>query len=81
MADGALALGGVWSSALQIASRASSRGVVEAPNGAHFTSCAPDYGRDEAFQEAVRDHALGRVRGRVLTGDEQTYQAAVREGT
>src|ERR1700728_4465742 len=25
-------------------------GVVEAPNGAHFTSCAPEYGRDEAFQ-------------------------------
>ena len=27
-------------------------GVVEAPNGAHFTSCVPDYGRDEAFQRA-----------------------------
>jgi glutaconate CoA-transferase subunit A len=26
-------------------------GVVEAPNGAHFTSCVPDYGRDEAFQK------------------------------
>jgi glutaconate CoA-transferase subunit A len=25
-------------------------GVVEAPGGAHFTSCDPDYGRDEAFQ-------------------------------
>jgi glutaconate CoA-transferase, subunit A len=25
-------------------------GVVEAPNGAHFTSCAPDYARDEAAQ-------------------------------
>jgi glutaconate CoA-transferase, subunit A len=25
-------------------------GVVEAPRGAHFTSCEPDYGRDEAFQ-------------------------------
>ncbi|MDH6449224.1 MULTISPECIES: CoA-transferase [unclassified Streptomyces] len=25
-------------------------GVVEAPNGAHFTSCAPDYPRDEAAQ-------------------------------
>ena len=30
-------------------------GVVEAPDGAHFTSCEPDYGRDEAFQrEYVR---------------------------
>jgi glutaconate CoA-transferase subunit A len=27
-------------------------GVIEAPNGAHFTSCAPDYERDEAFQRA-----------------------------
>ncbi|MFF3347862.1 CoA transferase subunit A [Streptomyces sp. NPDC002779] len=25
-------------------------GVIEAPGGAHFTSCAPDYGRDEAVQ-------------------------------
>ena len=25
-------------------------GVIEAPNGAHFTECPPDYGRDEAFQ-------------------------------
>ena len=24
--------------------------VAETPNGAHFTSCVPDYGRDEAFQ-------------------------------
>ena len=27
-------------------------GVVEAPFGAHFTECVPDYGRDEAFQKA-----------------------------
>ena len=26
-------------------------GVVEAPMGAHFTSCEPDYKRDEAFQK------------------------------
>ena len=26
-------------------------GVVEAPRGAHFTECLPDYGRDEAFQK------------------------------
>jgi len=25
-------------------------GVIEAPGGAHFTECPPDYGRDEAFQ-------------------------------
>lgn len=32
--------------------RHSVTGVVETPNGAHFTSCAPDYPRDEAFQKA-----------------------------
>ena len=26
-------------------------GVIEAPRGAHFTSCEPDYPRDEAFQK------------------------------
>jgi len=26
-------------------------GVIEARNGAHFTECGPDYGRDEAFQK------------------------------
>ncbi|HVW81621.1 MAG TPA: CoA-transferase [Mycobacteriales bacterium] len=26
-------------------------GVAEAPNGGHFTSCTPDYERDEAFQK------------------------------
>jgi glutaconate CoA-transferase subunit A len=30
-------------------------GVIEAPNGAHFTECPPDYGRDESFQ---REYAL-----------------------
>ena len=32
-------------------SRMDVTGVVEAPNGAHFTECGPDYGRDEAFQK------------------------------
>jgi glutaconate CoA-transferase subunit A len=32
-------------------------GVVPAPNGAHFTTCAPDYGRDEAFQKAYASSA------------------------
>jgi glutaconate CoA-transferase subunit A len=35
-------------------SRLMTHGVVEAPFGAHFTECVPDYGRDEAFQ---RDYA------------------------
>ncbi|MFN2539929.1 MAG: CoA transferase subunit A [Mycobacteriales bacterium] len=37
-------------------------GVVEAPGGAHFTSCVPDYDRDEPFQKeyaaAAKDPAL-----------------------
>jgi glutaconate CoA-transferase subunit A len=37
-------------------------GVVEAPLGAHFTECPPDYGRDEAFQReyaaTAKDPAL-----------------------
>jgi glutaconate CoA-transferase subunit A len=36
-------------------SRMTVDGVIEAPGGAHFTSCLPDYGRDERFQ---RDYAL-----------------------
>src|SRR5699024_4501203 len=32
-------------------SRMMVQGVVEAPNGAHFTSCDGDYGRDESFQK------------------------------
>ena len=36
-------------------------GVVETPNGAHFTTCTPDYERDEKFQKA---YAAARVRQR-----------------
>ena len=39
--------------------RAMVHGVTETPNGAHFTSCVPDYGRDEAFQKR---YAAGRGR-------------------
>jgi glutaconate CoA-transferase subunit A len=62
-------------------------GVVEAPNGAHFTSCVPDYDRDEGFQleyvKAARDPERWRAfTARYLAGDEADYQAAVagREG-
>ena len=34
-------------------------GVIEAPRGAHFTSCEPDYGRDEAFQKEYAAAASG----------------------
>ncbi|MFJ9038386.1 CoA transferase subunit A [Streptomyces sp. NPDC102406] len=52
-------------------------GVVEAPNGAHFTSCAPDHGRDEAFQKLYATTPFAELRARFLDGDEEAYQAAV----
>lgn len=57
-------------------------GVVETPNGAHFTSCAPDYERDEAFQreyvKAAGDkQAWAAFETRYLSGSEDDYQAAV----
>jgi glutaconate CoA-transferase subunit A len=58
------------------------RGVVEAPGGAHFTSCDPDYGRDEAFQRAYAKAAADpeewrAFEARFLAGDEAAYQAEV----
>ncbi|MGY5046104.1 CoA transferase subunit A [Streptomyces sp. 900105755] len=53
-------------------------GVVEAPGGAHFTSCAPDYGRDEAFQRLYASTSWAEFSGRFLAGDEQAYRSAVR---
>ena len=57
-------------------------GVVEAPRGAHFTSCVPDYDRDEAFQReyvaaAKDEHAWATFVDTYLSGDEAIYQAAV----
>ena len=59
-------------------------GVIAAPNGAHFTTCEPDYGRDEAFQkayvEAARDEQSWRAFvDRFLSSDEAGYQNAVTE--
>ncbi len=61
-------------------------GVVETPNGAHFTACEPDHGRDEAFQKhyaaTAKDPALWEeFRQRFLEVDEDGYQQAVREFT
>ena len=59
-------------------------GVVETPNGAHFTTCTPDYERDEAFQRAYAAAAGGTAEewqafhDRFLAGDEAAYQSAVR---
>ncbi len=55
-------------------------GVIEAPNGAHFTSCDPDYERDEAFQRdyavaAKSPEAWGAFVSEWLAGDEADYQA------
>jgi glutaconate CoA-transferase subunit A len=59
-------------------------GVIEAPGGAHFTECPPDYGRDEAFQReyaaTARDPAAwDAFKSRYLDVSETDYQAAVRE--
>jgi glutaconate CoA-transferase, subunit A len=67
-------------------SRLVTHGVVQAPNGAHFTSCAPDYGRDEAFQREYATAAADpdqwqAFAHRYLYGDEQDYQEAVRGRT
>ena len=60
-------------------------GVVEAPGGAHFTSCVPDYGRDEAFQReyaaaATDPEQWAAFVERYLGGSEADYQGAVRVG-
>lgn len=61
-------------------------GVVETPNGAHFTNCVPDYERDEKFQKhyatsAKDPDAWAAFKQRFLSGDEDAYQAAVAEWT
>ncbi|MDE3086395.1 MAG: CoA transferase subunit A [Acidobacteriota bacterium] len=60
-------------------------GVAEAPRGAHFTSCPPDYGRDEAFQSryaksAADKEAWTAFRHDFLDVDEEGYLAAVAAG-
>jgi glutaconate CoA-transferase, subunit A len=65
-----------------LVNRAMVAGVSETPNGAHFTSCVPDYGRDEEFQAlyagaAAAPERWAQFRARFLAGDEAGYQAAV----
>ena len=60
--------------------------VVEAPGGAHFTTAAPDYGRDEKFQRhyaqaAADDASWAQFVATYLSGGEADYQAAVRRFT
>ena len=57
-------------------------GVVETPNGAHFTECVPDYPRDEAFQRAYTasaksDEAWDEFRAKYIDVDEAEYQKAI----
>jgi glutaconate CoA-transferase, subunit A len=57
-------------------------GIAETPRGAHFTSCVPDYGRDEEFQALYAGAAASpekwqEFRETYLTGDEAEYQQAV----
>jgi glutaconate CoA-transferase, subunit A len=57
-------------------------GIAETPNGAHFTSCVPDYGRDEAFQAAyvaasASPERWQQFRETFLAGNEADYQTAV----
>jgi glutaconate CoA-transferase subunit A len=58
-------------------------GVIEAPGGAHFTECPPDYGRDEAFQReyaasAKDEESWRKFRAEWLEGPESEYQHKVR---
>ena len=59
-------------------------GVIEAPNGAHFTECPPDYNRDEAFQReyaatAKDPGAWEAFKKRYLdVASEKEYQEAVK---
>jgi glutaconate CoA-transferase subunit A len=63
-------------------SRIYASAVVEAPRGAHFTTCAPDYDRDEAFQKhyavsAKDPDAWAEFERTFLHTDEAGYHAAV----
>jgi glutaconate CoA-transferase subunit A len=61
-------------------SRLQVTGVVEATGGAHFTSCVPDYERDEAFQKsyaasAKSPEAWAEFKAAWLDLSEAEYQA------
>jgi glutaconate CoA-transferase subunit A len=57
-------------------------GVLETPNGAHFTSCSPDYERDEPFQReyaasAKSAEAWDAFKASYVDVTEAEYQQAV----
>jgi glutaconate CoA-transferase, subunit A len=58
-------------------------GVIEAPTGAHFTSCEPDYARDETFQReyaasAASAEAWSAFKAKYIDVDNAAYLRAVR---
>ena len=58
-------------------------GVTETPGGAHFTSCVPDYSRDEQFQRKYAEAAADpdtwpEFVDQFLAGTEADYLAATR---
>jgi glutaconate CoA-transferase, subunit A len=61
-------------------------GVVEAPLGAHFTECPPDYGRDEAFQKLYSNAAADAESWRAFEAEylalesHDAYRAKLRQG-
>ncbi|HMK62568.1 MAG TPA: CoA-transferase [Acidimicrobiales bacterium] len=65
-----------------VVTRLSTDAVAEVPGGAHFTSCPPDYGRDELFQRSYASAGADReswaaFSARFLDVDEAGYWAAV----
>jgi glutaconate CoA-transferase subunit A len=63
-------------------SRLMTDAVAEVPGGAHFTSCTPDYERDEPFQKAYASAAAdpdawAEFDATYLRVDEAGYRAAV----
>ncbi|MFJ4930404.1 CoA transferase subunit A [Streptomyces sp. NPDC088736] len=75
---GTTALGKETAPQTLLLDRSAVTGVVEAPNGAHFTSCAPDYTRDEPFQKLYATTPYEQFAERFLAGDEEAYRSAVR---
>jgi glutaconate CoA-transferase subunit A len=54
-------------------------GVIEAPGGAHFTSCAPDYDRDEAAQLAYTQDVTPFLSG-APSASEPKWSGRCRKG-
>lgn len=79
VAPGELADHGPLSSV--VVNRLQTDAVVAAPFGAHFTSCPPDHGRDEAFLRhyaaSAKPGAWGPFAERFVAVDEDGYRAAV----